>query len=227
MKTLISVLPWWSAVLLFGNIAGSFSVLWLRQKQAAFPALTMFRLFILYSGLGGIAGLLALCLSPIGSWYFWYTVGWASLIYDVMLFLLCAQVIDHAIHRKSVEPAKALWLTLCPTVLGIVIAWNHIYPLIRMRQTVKFDLGFAVTCGAVLVFAIQKPRDLQPNERWDDHSRIIGGLTIQLVAMCAMPFFRSFPSIAADVLAPLSSLGMLGAFALATVKKNGVARIES
>jgi len=215
MKTLVAVQPWWTIALMFTNLSLAGTVLLLRRWSGMFQPLIMLRVYLWYCCLSVVACFVALCLTPVGAWSYWYTASAVNALFDVVTFLLCAQVIDQAIHRKSVALVKSLVLLLCPTVLGIVIVWKRIYPFLHIRQSLTFDVAFAVTSAAVLAFSFQEPSDLGPDEVWiRDYRQIVQGLAVQLAAMCCMKFFN-FPSTVAEISSALASMTTLVLFALA------------
>jgi hypothetical protein len=218
MKPLVMLLPWWSFALLFGNIILAGVVLVLRGRHGAFSSLTTFRLYLWYCLASGLVGFAAICFTPVGSSFYWYVVSSINLVFNFVLFLLCAQVIDQAVHRREVKLVKTLWLILPPTILGLVIVLRGLYPFLRIQQSVKFDFACAVASAAVLVFSIIKPSDLRPDELWvRDYKLVIAGLAVQIAATCGVSFWR-FPSPAADIFAALASMVTLIIFAVAVLK---------
>lgn len=218
MKTLVSLLPWWSFALLFANIILAGTVLILRRRTRALASLTCFRLYLWYSVIAGLVGFGAICITPVGSLTYWYVVSSINVVFNLVLFLLCAQVIDQAIHRKNVQAVKTLWLIISPTVLGIIVVVRSLYPYVLIKQSLNFDFWCAVCAAAIFTLALIKPPDLQPGEPWvKEYRLVIAGLAVQIIAMCVVSFWR-YPSAGAEIFSAVASLATLAFFGAAAME---------
>lgn len=216
MKTLVTRWPWWSFALLAGNIVTAGIALAVRWRNNAVPALSAFRAYLWYSFVGGFIILIAACLTPVGSLGYWYVFCGLGAGFNLVLLLLCAQVVDQLIRREEVLRVKKLWLYMLPGVLGLAVIWNNLYSYIGIHKSLTFDS----VCGLVSALVLFGTY-ITPDEDWIAGYRIVVlGLAWQIVTMSSLNLVESiwhFPAV--DIVGPLASMGTLAIFTCAAKGK--------
>jgi len=217
MKTLVTLWPWWSFALLAGNIIAAGSVIALRHINKSLPDLSAFRAYVWYSFIGGFVILIAATFTPIGSLWYWYVYSGLGAGFNLILLLLCAQMVDQLIRRDEVQRVKKLWLYFLPGCLGLAVIWNNLYPYIGIHKSLTFDSVCGLVSASVLFGTF-----ITPDEDWiEGYKSVILGLAFQIVTMSCMNLvevFWHFPAV--DIVGPLASLGTLTIFLCAVGKKH-------
>lgn len=223
MKTLLQVWPWWSVALLSGNISLAGAVLAMRFVRKSVSGLSAFRAYLWYSfGAGSLLFVMA-AITPVGKLWYWYTFAGLCAGFNLVLLLLCAQVVDQLIRRDDVQRVKKLWLCSMPVLLGLSLMWNNVYPYFHVQKWLAFDAVCALVSAFVLFGTY-----ITPDEDWiAGYKTVVLGLAWQIVSMALMNlvevYWRSeglrarhvFP---VDILGPLASMGTLVIFLTAAMK---------
>lgn len=216
MKTLVTLWPWWSFALLAGNILIAGIAIAVGWRNNAVPALSAFRAYLWYSLVGGFIILIAASLTPVGSLGYWYVFCGLGAGFNLVLLLLCAQVVDQLIRRDEVLRVKKLWLYMLPALLGLAVIWNNLYSYLGIHKSLTFDS----VCGLVSALVLFGTY-ITPDEDWIAGYRVIVlGLAWQIVTMSSLNLVESiwgFPAV--DVAGPLASMGTLAIFTCAAKGK--------
>lgn len=216
MKTLVTLWPWWSFALLAGNLLTAGIALIALHRTKAVPALTALRAYLWYVIGAGTAGLIVACVTPIGSLRYWYVFSGIGAGFNLVLLLLCAQVVDQLIRREEVLRVKKLWLYTLPALLGLAVVWNNLYPYMGIHKSLTFDSVCALVSAFVLFGAY-----ITPDQDWiEGYRTVVIGLAWQIVSMSSLNLVEAtahFPAV--DIVGPLASMGTLAVFLYAAKGK--------
>lgn len=217
MKTLVTLWPWWSFALLAGNLITAGIVIALRHHTDAVPGLSTFRAYLWFSVFADVIGFTVACVTPIGSHGYWYVFSGLGAGFNLVLLLLCAQVVDHLIRRNEVERVKKLWLYALPAFLGLAVVWNNLYSYLGIHKSLTFDSVCALVSALVLFGTY-----ITPDEDWiEGYKTVILGLAWQIVTMSCLNLVEvwwHFPAV--DIVGPLASMGTLAIFFCAAKGKH-------
>lgn len=216
MRTLVMLWPWWSFALLAANLITAAIALAIRHHLNAVPNLTALRAYLWFSVAADLVGFGAACITPVGSREYWYVFSGLATAFNLVLLLLCAQVVDHLIRRDEVLRVKKLWLYVLPAALGLAVVWNNLYPHLGIPSSLAFDSVCALVSALVLFGAY-----ITPDADWiEGYKTVVLGLAWQIVTMSSINLVEpiwGFPAV--DIVGPLASMGTLIIFACAAKGK--------
>jgi hypothetical protein len=216
VKTLVGLWPWYSFALLFLNIALALATVLLLWHRISFLRLSTLRFYLWYSIAAGVAGLVVAALTPIGKMYYWHFMIGADIGFDLVTFLLCAQVVDQLIRRDDPLRVKRLSLLGLPVAFLIGVIANNMHPGRSVAGLLAFDSLAMLLAGFVIVAIF-----VTPAEDWiRGYGLVVAGLGWQIVSTASMNLvYQFFHSRWVDIVGPSSSAVTVGIFLIAAARR--------
>ncbi len=215
MKTLVDLWPWYSFALLFLNIALALVTVLLLWHRISLLRLSSLRFYLWYSIAAGVAGVIVAALTPVGKMYYWHFLTGATIGFDLVTFLLCAQVVDQLIRRDDPLRVKRLSLLGLPVAFLVGVIANDMHPGRSVAGLLAFDALAMLLVGLVIVATF-----VIPAEDWiPGDGLVIVGLGWQIVSSASMNLvYQFFHSRWLDIASPASSAVTVAIFLIAAAR---------
>lgn len=199
---LLSLWPWYSFCLLFLNLALEAGTLGTLLFRKSLPRLSLLRVYLAYTVIAGAVGIAAAAVSPAGSSLYWITLSVIEIGYNAVLFLLCAQIVDHLIRRDDVQRVKKVWLFGMPAAFVIAVLANDLSPARCVPAMLTFNAFAAVISGLTVIACY-----ITPDEDWlPGYRGIITAAGFQIVSLALANLVYTIARCPwLDVFAPLMS----------------------
>jgi hypothetical protein len=215
LKTLVYLWPWYSFALLFLNIALALATLVLLWHRISLLWLWSLRFYLWYCIAAGVAGLVVAAITPVGTLYYWRFLTGANIGFDLVTFLLCAQVADQVIRRDQVWRVKRLWLLGLPVAFLSGLIANDVHPFKSVAGHLAFDALAMLLAGLVIVATyITRDEDWVPG-----YGLVVAGIGWQIVSGVSMSLvFRLYHGQWLDIADPASSAVTVAIFLIAAAR---------
>ncbi len=182
MKTVAQAWPWYSLCLLLLVAVLELAALLVAMWRKALPRLFMFRLYLGYSFVASVIALAIAEHTPAGSLTLWTVATYLTVGFNVLTFLLCAQIVDHLIRRDDVQRVKRIWLYGLPLSFAIGIFLTDLVPTYCVKTLLTFNAFAALIYGLTVAGTFITPEE----DRIPGYRLVILGIGIQTISTMLM-----------------------------------------